>query len=94
MRTRMDAAIIAGYYENDTLGSQEQIERQLTQLDTPGFEPESFFDGNGDIVPYGDMNDAQQATFDAWKRTHHVQTVVEDALQVANQGVDTRAQDD
>jgi hypothetical protein len=73
------AAVVAGFYERGRLGSDQQVEREIRNISTPGFEPVSFLTPDGEMLVWREMSDGQQATFDAWKRTHRVRSVVEDA---------------
>jgi hypothetical protein len=73
------AAVVARFYGQGDLGSAQEVEGQLRGVSTPGFEPVSFLTPEGRMLAWSEMNDGQQATFDAWKRTHRVQSVVEEA---------------
>jgi hypothetical protein len=72
------ASVVARFYRQGELGSAQEVERELRRVSTPGFEPVSFLTSEGRMLAWSEMNDGQQATFDAWKRTHRVQSVVEE----------------
>jgi hypothetical protein len=91
MRGRMNAAIVAGYFENGSFGGPADVGAQINRLDSPGYEVESFLDDNGHILPYDRMNDDQRATFEEWMNSDRVQNVVHNALESAGNGVDARA---
>jgi hypothetical protein len=77
------ADAVIGFYERGELGDAGEVQAQIEAIPTPGFDAESFLTGEGRMLAWGEMNDRQRATFDAWKRTHAVQNVVEEQEQRA-----------
>jgi len=65
------------------LGSGRLIEREIRQLDSPGFEPVSFLTPQGRVLELDQMTDAQRATFETWKATDRIQNVIQDDEQRA-----------
>ena len=92
-QAKASADAVADFYERGELGTAEEVERQLRSVPTPGFEPASFLTPEGRMLAWSEMSDGQQATFDAWKRTHRVQNVVEEAELRAVRDARERAQE-
>jgi hypothetical protein len=75
--------VVDRYVREGKLGTRSEIEREIEAVESPGFEPESFLDERGRVVPRARMTDDQRATFDAWKNTDEVQDVIGRAEQRA-----------
>jgi hypothetical protein len=94
MRGRLEAAIVAGYFEHGAFGSSSDVEAQIRSIDdSPGYEAKSFLDSNGQIIPYDQMDADQRATFEDWTSSDRVQNVVQRALESAGNGVDARVRE-
>jgi hypothetical protein len=73
-RARFD--VVSDFYDRGRLGTAAQVRREALRLRGPGLNAKSFLDGEGRMVPYGQMSDAQRDTFLTWEKTRRVQTVV------------------
>jgi hypothetical protein len=73
-RARFD--VVSDFYDRGRLGTAAQVQREALRLRSPGLNAKSFLDGQGRMVPYGQMSDAQRDTFLTWEKTRRVQTVV------------------
>jgi hypothetical protein len=92
-QAKASAAVVARFYEQGAFGSAKDVEHELRSVPTPGFEPVSFLTPRGRMLAWSEMSDGQQATFDAWKRTHRVQEVVEEEELRAVRDARERAQE-
>ena len=95
LRGRLQASIVAGYYEQGKLGDARDIESYVRGLERgdaqlSGHEATSFL-RDGHIVPYSEMSPAQRATFEAWTQSDGVQDRVHAPLQSAENGIDERS---
>jgi hypothetical protein len=68
--------VVSDFYDRGRLGTAAQIRLEALRLRSPGLNAKSFLDGEGRMVPYGQMSDAQRDTFLTWEKTRRVQTVV------------------
>jgi hypothetical protein len=82
MRTRVDVALVSGYYEHGDLGTQDEIRSAIRALPhEDGFQPKPFFNDAGHILAYDAMDADQRETFERWLASEHVQSVVAAGLE-------------
>jgi hypothetical protein len=91
MRGRMEAAIIAGFYEHGAFGTREEVLEQISRIQVAGLDEKPFIDASGHFIPYDAMDADQRRTYDEWMRTDRVQNIVDETLVAAGNGIDSRA---